>query len=55
MDPGDKILFDILKDLNRIGILRYLVLIGGRCDMNISKNYMIIGGIVLIGILALLG
>ena len=39
MDPGDKILFDILKDLDRIGILRYLVLIGGWCHRIYRKYY----------------
>ncbi len=39
MDPGDKILFDILKELNRIGILRYLVLIGGWCHRLYRKYY----------------
>jgi hypothetical protein len=31
MDPGDKVLYDILKNLKKIGVLRYLVLIGGWC------------------------
>jgi hypothetical protein len=39
MDPGDKILFDIFKDLNKIGILHYLVLIGGWCHRLYRKYY----------------
>ncbi len=39
MDPGDKILFNILKDLHRIGILHYLVLIGGWCHRLYRKYY----------------
>jgi hypothetical protein len=39
VDRGDKILYDILKDLNRIGILRYLVLIGGWCHRLYRKYY----------------
>lgn len=39
MDPADKILFDILKELDRIGILRNLVLIGGWCHRLYRKYY----------------